>query len=62
MVSFKRQYWVQSHLTSSLMNFCLDGRTEYTHRIFADDTKLGGVVGRPDGCAALQSDPDGREK
>jgi len=49
---------VQSCLTPSLTTFQLNGGTQFTHRSFDDDTKLGGVVDRPDGYAAIQRDLD----
>lgn len=39
----------------------MDGRTECTISKFADDTKLGGVVDKPDGCAAIQRVVDSLE-
>ena len=40
----------------------LDAGTACTFNKFADDTKLGGVVDRLDGCAAFQRDLDRVEK
>lgn len=40
----------------------MDTGTEDALSKFADDTKLGGVVGRPEGCATIQGDPDRLEK
>ncbi|GAB0205861.1 mitochondrial enolase superfamily member 1 [Grus japonensis] len=40
----------------------LDDGTECTLSKFTDDTKLWGVDGRPESCAAIQSDIDRLEK
>jgi len=46
-----------------LFNFFnnLDEELEYTQSKFADDTKLGGVMDTPEGCAAIQHDVDSLE-
>jgi len=36
----------------------LDGGAEYILSKSAENAKLGGVVGTPDGCAAIQRDPE----
>lgn len=40
----------------------LDDGTECTRSKFVGDTELGGVFGRPGGCAVAQRDLDGLEK
>jgi len=40
----------------------LGDATECTYSEFADDRRLGGVVDRPDGCAAIQWDLNRLEK
>ena len=40
----------------------VDDVTECTFSSFADDTKLGGVADTPEGCAAIQRDPDRLER
>lgn len=40
----------------------LDDGTEHSFSKLAEDTKLGRVVDRPDGSAAIQKDPDRLEK
>lgn len=37
-------------------------KTKCTFRKFADDAKLGGVIDRPEGCAATHRDLDGLEQ
>jgi len=51
-VSPRGQYWAQSCLTHFISD--LDEELECTLSKFADDTKLGGVVDTPVGCAAIQ--------
>lgn len=40
----------------------LDNGTQHYLSTFADDTKLGGMAGMPDGCAIIQGDLDGLEQ
>jgi len=44
-------------LLNTFINDLGDG-TEFTHRKFSDDTKLGGVADKPEGCADIQRDLD----
>lgn len=47
---------------SPVINVFTNGGTECTLHVFTDDTKLGGVVDKPDICAAIQGDVDKLEK
>ncbi|PKU32248.1 rna-directed dna polymerase from mobile element jockey-like [Limosa lapponica baueri] len=53
---------VNTGAKTNLFTDNLDNRSEYTLSKFADDTKLGRIVGLPDTHATIQADVDSLEE